>query len=115
MEATNCKKELLIEIPLDVVRREVDTVASQYARKARIPGFRPGHAPPALVRQHFRDDVRNEVVQSLVPKFFENAVKEQKWSVVGHPRFEDLKFDEDNPLTCKATFEIYPEIELKSV
>jgi trigger factor len=113
VEATNCKKELLIEIPLDVVRRQVDTVASQYARKARIPGFRPGHAPPALVRQHFRDDVRDEVVQSLVPKFFEKAVKEQKWSVVGHPRFEDLKFDEDNPLTCKATFEIYPEIELK--
>jgi trigger factor len=66
-----------------------------------------------VVRRHFRDDIRNEVVQSLVPKFFENAVKEQKWSVVGQPRFEDLKFDEDNPLTCKATFEIYPEIELK--
>jgi trigger factor len=113
VEATNCKKEILIEIPLDVVRREVDTVTSQYARRARIPGFRPGHAPPTLVRQHFRDDVRNEVVQTLVPKFFENAVKEQKWSVVGHPRFEDLKFDEDNPLTCKVTFEIYPEIELK--
>ena len=113
MEATNCKKELLIEIPLDVVRREADTVASQYARAARIPGFRPGHAPRSVVRQHFRDDIRKEVVQSLVPKFFENAVKEQKWSVVGHPRFEDLKFDEDNPLTCKATFEIYPEVELK--
>ncbi len=113
MEATNCKKELLIEIPLDVVRREADTVASQYARVARIPGFRPGHAPRSVVRRRFRDDIRNEVVQSLVPKFFENAVKEQKWSVVGHPRFEDLKFDEDNPLTCKATFEIYPEIELK--
>ena len=113
MEATNCKKELLIEIPVDVVRREADTVASQYARVARIPGFRPGHAPRSVVRRRFRDDIRNEVVQSLVPKFFESAVKEQKWSVVGHPRFEDLKFDEDNPLTCKATFEIYPEIELK--
>jgi trigger factor len=113
VEATNCKKELLIEIPVDVIRREADTVASRYARVARIPGFRPGHAPRAVVRLHFRDDIRNEVVQSLVPKFFENAVKEQKWSVVGQPRFEDLKFDEDNPLTCKATFEIYPEVELK--
>jgi len=113
VDATNCKKELLIEIPVDVVRREADTVASQYARQARIPGFRPGHAPRSVVRRHFRDDIRNEVVQTLVPKFFENAVKEQKWSLVGQPRFEDLKFDEDNPLTCKATFEIYPEIELK--
>jgi trigger factor len=113
VEATNCKKELLIEIPLDVVRREADSVTAQYARKARIPGFRPGHAPASLVQRHFRDEIRNEVVQSLVPKFFENAVKEQKWSLVGRPRFEDLRFDEDQPLACKATFEIVPEIELQ--
>lgn len=113
MEASNCKKELLIEIPADVVRREADAVTSQYARVARIPGFRPGHAPPSLVRQRFRDDIRSEVVQSLVPKFLANAVKEQKWSMVGQPRFEDLKVEEGEPLTCKATFEIYPEIELK--
>jgi trigger factor len=113
VDATNCKKELLIEIPVDVVRREADTVTSQYARKARIPGFRPGRAPAPLVRQRFRDDIRDEVVQALVPKFFENAVKEQKWSVVGRPRFEDLQYEEDKPLTCKATFEVFPEIELK--
>ena len=113
MDATNCKKELLIEIPVDEVRREADALTSQYARKARIPGFRPGHAPPSLIRQHFRDDIRNEVVQALVPRFFENAVKEQKWSVVGHPHFEDLQYAEDKPLTCKATFEVFPEIELK--
>lgn len=113
MEGTNCKKELRIEIPVDVVRREADSVTAQYARKARIPGFRPGRAPASLVRGHFRDEIRNEVVQALVPKFFEDAVKEQKWSVVGRPRFEDLRFEEDQPLACKATFEILPEIELQ--
>jgi trigger factor len=113
VEAANCKKELLIEIPVDVVRREADTVTAQYARRARIPGFRPGRAPASLVQRHFRDEIRSEVVQSLVPKFFADAVKEQKWSVVGRPRFEDLRFDEDQPLACKATFEIFPEIELQ--
>ena len=113
MEATNCKKELLIEIPVDVVRREVDTVTAQYARKARIPGFRPGRAPASLVRGRFRDEIRDEVVQALVPKFFEDAVKEQKWSVVGRPHFDDLRFEEDQPLACKATFEILPAIELQ--
>ena len=113
MEATNCTKELLIEIPVDVVRREADTVTAQYARKARIPGFRPGRAPASLVRGRFRDEIRNEVVQALVPKFFQDAVKEQKWSVVGRPHFEDLRFEEDQPLVCKATFEVLPEIELQ--
>lgn len=113
MEAGTCKKELVIEIPEDVVRREAQNITAQYARVARIPGFRPGHAPPTLVLRRFRDDIRNEVVQTLLPKFFENAIKDQNLSIVGRPRFEDLKFEDDQPLTCKATFEVYPEIELK--
>ena len=113
MEAANCKKELLIEIPVEVVRREADSVTAQYARKARVPGFRPGRAPAAVVRGRFRDEIRSDVVQALVPKYFEDAVKEQKWSVVGRPRFEDLRFEDDRPLACKATFEIMPEFELQ--
>ena len=112
MEAETCKKELTIEIPADVVRREVEKVTNHFRRVARIPGFRPGHARPALIRQHFRADIRNEVAQSLIPKFFDTAVKEQNLTVVGRPRFDDLKFEEDQPLTCKATFEVLPEIEL---
>jgi len=113
VEATTCKKELVIEIPVDVVQREADSVAGQFAKRARIPGFRPGHAPTSLVRRHFRDDIRSEVAQTLIPRFFQTAVKDQKWEIVGQPRFEDLKFEDDQPLTCKATFEIYPEIELR--
>lgn len=112
MESETCKKELVIEIPPDIVRQEAETVTAQYRRLARIPGFRPGHAPASLVRRRYQEDIRNEVVQSLVPKYFENAVKDQKMSVVGRPHFVDLKFEEDQPLTCKAAFEILPEFEL---
>jgi trigger factor len=113
VEADTCKKELVIEIPADVVRRQAETVTAQFARVARIPGFRPGHAPSSLIRNRFRDDIKSEVVQALVPKAFEDAVKDQKLSVVGRPQFEDLKFEDDKPLTVKATFEIYPAFELK--
>jgi trigger factor len=112
VEAETCKKELVIEIPVDVLRKESENVTAQYQRTARIPGFRRGHAPATLVRQHFRDAIRKQVVQSLLPKFFERAVKEQKLAVVGEPRFEDLKFDDEQPLTCKAMFEVLPEFEL---
>lgn len=107
-----CKKELVIEIPAEVVRQEAQTVAAEYARKVRLAGFRPGHAPTSLVQRRFRDDIRSEVVQTLLPRFFQDAVKDQKWSVVGEPRFEDLKFEDDQPLTCKATFEVFPEFQL---
>jgi len=113
VEAETCKKELVIEIPVDVVRREADTVTAQYTKMARIPGFRPGRAPASLIRNRFRDDIKSEVVQTLLPKFFETLVKDQKLSVVGQPHFDDLKFEDDKPLTVKATFEVYPTFELK--
>jgi len=113
VDATTCKKELVIEVPVDVVQQEVNSVAAQFAKRARIPGFRPGHAPTSLVQQHFRDDIRSEVVQTLIPRYFETAIKEQKWDIVGEPHFDDLKFQDEQPLTCKASFEIYPQIELK--
>ncbi len=112
MDADTCKRELVIEIPAEVVRRETETVTGQYRRVARIPGFRPGKAPVALVRRHFRENIRDEILQSLVPKYFEDTVKGQKISVIGRPRFADLKFEDDQPLTFKASFEVLPEFEL---
>jgi trigger factor len=112
VEATTCKKELVIEIPGEVVQRESDSVAGHFAKRVRIPGFRPGHAPTSLVHRHFRDDIRSEVAQTLVPRFFQTAVKDHKWEVVGQPHFEDLKFEEGQPLTCKASFEVFPDFEL---
>jgi trigger factor len=113
VEAVTCKKELLIEIPADVVRQEAETVAAQYVKVVRIPGFRPGRAPTSLVRRRYREDIRSEVVQALVPRFFENAVKDHKLSIVGQPRFDDLQFEEDRPITVKATFEVLPDFVLR--
>jgi trigger factor len=113
VESETCKKELVIEIPPDIVKQESDAVTAQYRRLARIPGFRPGRAPASLIRRHFQDDIRNEVVQTLLPKYFENAIKDQKMSVIGRPHFADLKFEDDSPLRATAKFEVLPEFELK--
>jgi trigger factor len=113
VESETCKKELVIEIPPDIVKQESEAVTAQYRRLARIPGFRPGRAPASLIRRHYQDDIRNEVVQSLLPKYFENAIKEQKMSVIGRPHFDDLKFEEDTPLTATARFEVLPDFELE--
>jgi trigger factor len=112
VESETCKRELVIEIPVDVVEKESESVVTQFRRVARIPGFRKGHAPATLVRRHFRDDIRSELVQNLLPKFFDTAIKGKNFSVVGRPRFEDLKFEEGQPLTVKARFEVVPQFNL---
>jgi trigger factor len=114
VEAETCKRELVIEIPPDVVQKETETVADEYTRKARVPGFRPGHVPRDFILKRFRSAIQEEVAQALLPRFFRDAVKEQNLPVVGDPTFEALKFEEDRPLTAKATFEVFPTIELGS-
>jgi trigger factor len=113
VESETCKKELVIEIPPDIVKQESEAVTANYRKLARIPGFRPGRAPASLIRRHFHDDIRNEVVQTLLPKYFETAIKEQKMSVIGRPQFADLKFEDDTPLKATVKFEVLPEFELK--
>ncbi|MGH9351178.1 MAG: trigger factor, partial [Terriglobia bacterium] len=102
----------MIEIPPDVVRKESESIAADFARKAQVPGFRRGRVPRDFILRRFRDAIREEVAQSLLPKFFDSAVKEQHFSVVGQPNFQDLKFEEDQPLTAKVSFEVLPEVEL---
>lgn len=112
MNSETCKREILIEIPPDVLAKETASVVTQFQRVARIPGFRKGHVPATLVQRHFKSDIRSELVQTLLPRFFETAVKENHFTVVGQPRFEELKFEDGQPLTCKASFEVAPDFEL---
>jgi len=113
VEATDCKKELVIEIPPDVLAKESDSVVGQYARKAKIPGFRPGRVPVELIRRRFREAIEGEIAQSLFPKYLKEAAEGQNWRIAGPPQFSDVHFKDGSAATFKAVFEVYPDFELK--
>jgi trigger factor len=79
---------------------------------AKVPGFRPGKAPLSLIKRRFADDIKGEVLQSLVPERVEKAVVEEKLSPVSQPQVEKLEFNEGQPLKFRAVFEVLPEFEL---
>lgn len=110
--AATCRRELDLEIPADEVTKKLESVAKEFARVARVPGFRPGKAPISLIRRRFADDIKGEVVQSLVPERVEKAVTEQKLTPVSQPQVEKLDFIEGQPLKFRAVFEVLPEFEL---
>jgi len=87
-------------------------VAKEFAKVARVPGFRPGKAPLTLIRRKFADDIKGEVLQSLVPERVEKAVNEQKLTPVSQPKVEQLDFNYGQPLKFRAVFEVLPEFEL---
>jgi trigger factor len=112
MAEASCRRELDLEIPADEVTKATERVAKQLARVARVPGFRPGKAPVSLIKRRFADDIKGEVLQSLVPERVEKAVAEQKLSPVSQPQVDKLDFSEGQPLKFRAVFEVLPDFEL---
>src|SRR5215510_6247155 len=107
-----CKRRLSVEAPLDVVQRAWERAYGRVQKQARLPGFRKGHVPRSLVKLHFADDVRREVVEHLIPDLYRQAVAEARLEPVNDPDLSDVRLEENAPLTFTAVVEIRPAIEL---
>ena len=111
-QSNPCQRELTIEIPADVVKTETDSIVNKYQKLARVPGFRKGKVPASMVRQRFADDIKSEIVDALVPRYFREETKKQNLAPVSQPRVTDLHIHEGEPLKFKASFEILPEFKV---
>jgi trigger factor len=111
-ESNPCQRELSIEIPADVVKAETDNLVSRYQKLANIPGFRKGKVPGAIVRQRFAEEIKSDVVDALVPRYFRDEAKKQNLSPVSQPRVTDLHIHDGEPLRFKASFEVMPDFQV---
>ncbi len=107
------KREIAVEIPADVVQRETEALIQKYLKLARLPGFRKGHVPASIIRQRFSEDIKTEVVEALVPRYFRQEAEKQGLVPVSQPQVSDLHIHEGEPLRFKASFEILPEIKVE--
>jgi trigger factor len=112
MAEATCRRELDLEIPAEEVSKATEKVAKDFAKIARVPGFRPGKAPIALIKKRFANDIKGEVLQTLVPEHVEKAVAEQKLTPVSQPQVDKLEYNEGQPLKFRASFEVLPEFIL---
>ncbi len=111
-EATETRREIQVEIPAEVVARQTETILEKYQKLARIPGFRRGRVPQSILRQRFAEEIKSEVVEALVPRYFRQEAEKQGLQPVSQPRVTDLNVNEGEPLRFKAEFEVLPPIEL---
>ena len=114
IDLSECKKNLDIEIPPDVVDAEITHIAQEFARRARVPGFRPGKAPIGVVKTRFRDEIVSEMMQHLMPKYFGDAIDERKLEIVQAPQFESVDYNSGKPLRFRAVFEVYPRLSIEN-
>jgi len=110
---SNTKREIQVEIPVEEVNRETDSLIQKYQKLARIPGFRRGHVPASVIRQRFSEDLKSDVVEALVPRYFRKETDKQGLIPVSQPQVTDLHLKDNEPLRFKATFEVMPEIKVE--
>ncbi len=91
-----------MEIPADEVSRETEALIQKYQKLVRIPGFRRGHVPASIIRQRFSQDIQNDVVDALVPKYFHKEAEKQGLIPVSQPRVTDLHVHDNAPLTFQG-------------
>jgi trigger factor len=107
------KREISVEIPAEEVTRETETIVQKYQKVARLPGFRAGHVPASIIRQRFKEDLKSDVVEALVPRYFRKEAEKQGLIPVSQPQVTDLHIHDGEPLRFKASFEIMPEIKVE--
>lgn len=116
-EISPTQKQIDIEIDADAVRVVYDRISDNYAHNANVPGFRPGHAPRAVVRTRFKDQIRTEVLRELLPSAVQQAVEEYKLDPLGEPELnlensEGLDRLGQQPIAFNVSIDVLPEIKL---
>ena len=107
-----CRHALEISIPAGEVEDETVRVVADIQKRAKLPGFRPGKVPASLVRKTFAGDVRQKVLESLIPKHLQQRLEAENLALVGRPDVSEVHLHDGEALTFKASFEVEPTIEL---
>lgn len=110
-DITTTKKRITLEIPASAFEEEIQKALSAARAKTRLPGFRPGKAPLALIEKKFYKEIEAEAMEKVVPKFYNDALTEAKVTPVADPVIESgMEFKRHSPMSLTFTLEIRPEI-----
>lgn len=105
---------MTIGVPAVQVEEKVSVELKKLAKGRRIDGFRPGKIPPSVIKRMFGSQARYEAVYQQMQESFFQAVQEQSVKLAGMPAFEPVINEDGKDLEFKATFEVYPEVELSA-
>jgi trigger factor len=108
----DCTREVEIEIPADEVTRNFRAVTKRYQKMARIPGFRSGKVPESLIRGRFAEQIRQDVMEAVLPDYFRTAIAAQQLKPISQPQVTKIDLEEGKPLRFKAAFEVLPEFSI---
>jgi trigger factor len=114
-KSTGVERLLEVSVAAADVRDAEETAAQRYATRVRLPGFRPGKAPTAMIRKKFADVIRQQAIETLIQEAYKEAIDREQLKPAAQPHVHDVKFVEGEPLTFELHLEVRPEIPLPRV
>jgi trigger factor len=108
-----CTREVVVDVAADEVAKTYKRVVGGYRKYARIPGFRAGKVPETVVKRKYANEIRKEVIDTLLPERFNHAVRELGVKPVGQPQVTELTVEDGAPLHVKAVFEFIPAFSIE--
>jgi trigger factor len=111
----SASKSLRVTVPVDRVREAEARALKYYAKRARLPGFRPGKAPDTVVRKRFGDAIRQTVLEEVIRESWETAKTNEALKPITDPAIRNLKFEEGSPIEFELHVEVRPELTLERV
>jgi len=113
VEVSSCKRNLAVELPPQEVDQEVENLAREYARSAKVRGFRPGKVPLNIIRQRYGSDLLKDATQSLIERCWKDALSEHDLHPLAQPVVKEIENKPGSPLKFTVSFEILPKLEVK--
>jgi trigger factor len=111
----SASKSLHVTVPVDRVREAEARALKYYAKRARLPGFRPGKAPDTVVRKRFGDAIRQTVLEEVIRESWETAKSTESLKPITDPAIRNLKFEEGSPIEFELHVEVRPELKLERI
>jgi len=105
-------KSLQVTVPVDRIQQAETKAVRHYSKQARLPGFRQGKAPEAVVRRRFGDAIRQSVLEQLIRESWDEALKAQELKPIAEPHIHDLKYEVGQPLEFEFHVEVRPDVRL---
>ena len=106
-------RKLNIEIPENMVSDAFNRMYKGIQKEANIKGFRKGKAPISAIKKLYKDRVKSDVLQNLVSDSYESALNEHSLDPISQPQLAFETFEEDQPFSFSAQFEVRPDVTLK--
>ncbi|HUL70908.1 MAG TPA: trigger factor, partial [Gemmatimonadales bacterium] len=113
--ADSASASLQVTVPPDRVRQAEDRAVRYFGERARLPGFRAGKAPAAIVRKRFEDAIRQSVLEELIRESWEAAKTSEGLKPVAEPHIHNLKFEAGGPLEFELHVDVRPDLTLNRI